>query len=70
MVLGPPRSGKTSSVVIPALLAAPGAAVSTATKPDKLRATWRSRAALGHAARYRTTQDVEATSYHLRLCNG
>jgi type IV secretion system protein VirD4 len=47
MVLGPPRSGKTSSVVIPALLAAPGAAISTATKPDVLRATWRSRAALG-----------------------
>jgi type IV secretory pathway TraG/TraD family ATPase VirD4 len=47
MVLGPPRSGKTSSVVIPALLAAPGAAISTATKPDVLRATWRSRAQLG-----------------------
>jgi type IV secretion system protein VirD4 len=47
MVLGPPRSGKTSMVVIPALLAAPGAAVSTATKPDVLRATWRARCELG-----------------------
>jgi type IV secretion system protein VirD4 len=47
MVLGPPRSGKTSSVVIPAMLAAPGAAVSTATKQDVLAATWRSRAQLG-----------------------
>jgi type IV secretion system protein VirD4 len=47
MVLGPPRSGKTSSVVVPALLAAPGAAISTTTKPDVLRATWRSRAELG-----------------------
>ncbi len=47
MVLGPPRSGKTSMVVIPALLGAPGAAVSTATKPDVLRASWRSRARLG-----------------------
>jgi type IV secretory pathway TraG/TraD family ATPase VirD4 len=47
MVLGPPRSGKTSSVVIPALLAAPGAAISTTTKPDVLRATWRSRSELG-----------------------
>jgi hypothetical protein len=28
-------------------LAAPGAAISTATKPDVLRATWRSRAQLG-----------------------
>ena len=47
MVLGPPRSGKTSSVVIPAMLAAPGAAISTATKPDVLAATWRARAQVG-----------------------
>jgi len=47
MVLGPPRSGKTSSVVIPSLLAAPGAALSTSTKPDVMHATWRSRAELG-----------------------
>ena len=47
MVLGPPRSGKTSTVVIPAMLAAPGAAVSTATKPDVLAATWRARAEVG-----------------------
>jgi type IV secretory pathway TraG/TraD family ATPase VirD4 len=47
MVLGPPRSGKTSTVVIPAMLAAPGPAVSTATKPDVLEATWRARAQIG-----------------------
>jgi len=47
MVLGPPRSGKTSNIVIPAMLAAPGAAVSTATKPDVLAATWRARAHMG-----------------------
>ena len=47
MVLGPPRSGKTSMVVVPALLAAPGAAVATATKPDVLLASWRARAQLG-----------------------
>src|SRR5665811_128647 len=47
MVLGPPRSGKTSSVVIPAVLAAPGAAVATATKPDVLDATWRARSQVG-----------------------
>jgi len=34
-------------VVIPALLAAPGAVVSTATKPDVLRASWQARAQLG-----------------------
>jgi type IV secretion system protein VirD4 len=47
MVLGPPRSGKTSSVVIPAMLSAPGAAVSTATKRDVLQTTWRSRSEIG-----------------------
>ncbi len=39
LVLGPPRSGKTSGVVIPSLLACPGACVSTSTKPDVLHAT-------------------------------
>jgi len=47
MVLGPPRSGKTSAVIIPALLAAPGAAISTSTKPDVMAATMRARAELG-----------------------
>jgi len=47
MVIGPPRSGKTSEVVIPALLACPGAAVSTSTKPDVLRATLRARQETG-----------------------
>jgi hypothetical protein len=47
LVLGPPRSGKTSTVVIPALLAAPGAVVSTATKGDVLAASWRARARVG-----------------------
>lgn len=39
LVLGPSRSGKTSSLVIPNVLTAPGAVVSTSTKPDVLRAT-------------------------------
>ncbi|MHB1447104.1 MAG: type IV secretory system conjugative DNA transfer family protein [Acidimicrobiales bacterium] len=43
LVLGPPRSGKTSSVVVPNLLVAPGAAVSTSTKPDVLSVTGRIR---------------------------
>jgi hypothetical protein len=47
MVLGPPRSGKTSAVMIPALLGAPGAAISTSTKPDVMRATRRARSELG-----------------------
>lgn len=47
MVLGPPRSGKTSAVMIPALLGASGPVVSTSTKPDVMRATMRAREELG-----------------------
>lgn len=39
LLLGPPRSGKTSAVIIPAVLAHTGAVVSTSTKPDVARAT-------------------------------
>lgn len=52
LVLGPPRSGKTSEVVIPAVLAAPNAVVSTATKPDVMAATWRARAEIGEVWLY------------------
>lgn len=39
LVLGPPRSGKTSALIVPSLLVAPGPALSTSTKPDVLHAT-------------------------------
>jgi type IV secretion system protein VirD4 len=48
MVLGPPRSGKTSSIVIPCVLDAPAAVVSTSTKPDVLAATIHARWQLGN----------------------
>jgi type IV secretory pathway TraG/TraD family ATPase VirD4 len=47
MVLGPPRRGKTSAVMIPAVMAAAGAVVSTSTKPDVMRATVEVRAEVG-----------------------
>jgi type IV secretion system protein VirD4 len=47
MILGPPRSGKTSSLIIPNVLAANGPVVSTSTKPDVLDATVGARATLG-----------------------
>ena len=47
LVLGPPRSGKTSSLVVPNVLAAPGAVVSTSTKPDVLAATYAERNKMG-----------------------
>src|SRR6185437_727931 len=39
LVLGPPRSGKTSSLVIPNILLSDGPVVSTSTKPDVMQAT-------------------------------
>ncbi|MCW2787318.1 MAG: type secretion protein [Marmoricola sp.] len=39
LVLGPPRSGKGLHVVINAILDAPGAVVTTATRPDNIAAT-------------------------------
>ncbi len=47
LVLGPPRSGKTSSLVVPNVLAAPGPVVVTSTKLDVLQSTLASRCALG-----------------------
>ncbi len=49
MVLGPPRSGKTSAIMIPALMACSGAAISTSTKPDVMRATLAARSEIGQA---------------------
>jgi type IV secretion system protein VirD4 len=47
LVLGPPRSGKTSGVAIPNVLAAPGPVVTTSTKPDVMAATLSGRRQLG-----------------------
>lgn len=47
LVLGPPRSGKTSALIIPSLLTAWGPAVSTSTKIDVLHATAQARSRHG-----------------------
>lgn len=39
VVVGPPRSGKGLHVVVPSILDAPGAVVTTSTRPDNLAAT-------------------------------
>ena len=49
MVLGPPRSGKTSAVMIPAVMSALGPVVSTSTKPEVMRASVGARSELGQA---------------------
>lgn len=47
LVLGPSRSGKTSSIIVPNVLVAPGPVLSTSTKADVLRQTAGLRARLG-----------------------
>ncbi len=47
LVLGPPRSGKTSSLIIPNLLVSPGPVVATSTKPDVAHATQAARSRIG-----------------------
>ncbi|HET9692487.1 MAG TPA: type IV secretory system conjugative DNA transfer family protein, partial [Acidimicrobiales bacterium] len=47
LVLGPPRAGKTTALVVPNVLGAPGPVICTSTKPDVLAATAAARAARG-----------------------
>lgn len=47
LLIGPPRSGKGLHVVINAILDAPGAVVTTSTRPDNLTATLKARSAEG-----------------------
>ena len=47
LVLGPPRSGKTMDVIIPAVLSASGPVISTATKPEVMEATMFARGEIG-----------------------
>ncbi len=49
LVLGPPRSGKTTCLIIPAVALHPGPAVATSTKADVLSATIRHRTPYGQA---------------------
>jgi type IV secretion system protein VirD4 len=50
LVVGPPRSGKGLHLVIPCLLDAPGAVVTTSTRPDTLAVTMDARARVGPVA--------------------
>jgi type IV secretion system protein VirD4 len=49
LLLGPPRAGKTSSVIIPSLISHTGPAISTSTKTDVVAATIGVRGADGQA---------------------
>ncbi|MCL2489146.1 MAG: TraM recognition domain-containing protein [Propionibacteriaceae bacterium] len=50
LLIGPPRSGKGLHIVINAILDAPGAVVTTSTRPDNLTATMTARKAHGPVA--------------------
>ena len=50
LLLGPPRSGKGFHIVIPFIVDAPGAVVTTSTRPDNLTATLRTRERVGPVA--------------------
>lgn len=50
LLVGPPRSGKGHHIVIPFILDAPGAVLTTSTRPDNLAATLRARERLGPVA--------------------
>ncbi|WP_107706205.1 TraM recognition domain-containing protein [Nocardioides allogilvus] len=50
LVIGPPRSGKGLHLVINAILDAPGAVVTTSTRPDNIAATIRARQKRGPVA--------------------
>jgi type IV secretion system protein VirD4 len=67
LILGPPRSGKTTGAVIPNVLAAPGAVVSTSTKPDVVRATLAHRATLGTCWLFDPTGSVSTPEGAVRL---
>ncbi len=60
LVIGPPRSGKTTGLVVPNVLAAPGAVISTSTKPDVLAATLPARSGLGRCWLFDPTGTVQA----------
>ena len=62
LLLGPPRSGKTSGVIIPALLSHIGPAVSTSTKPDVARATQTARRRDGRVWMFNPTGEPSDTA--------
>jgi type IV secretion system protein VirD4 len=58
LVIGPSRSGKTYCLVIPNIQLAPGAVVSTSTKPDVMRATAAARLQQGCAFLYDPSGEI------------
>ena len=66
LLLGPPRSGKGLHVVINSILDAPGAAITTATRPDNIAATLTGRQRRGPVAVFDPQRLVEGLPAGLR----
>ena len=60
LVLGPPRSGKTASIVVPNVLAAAGPVLTASTKPDVLFATRLARGRWGDCRLFDPSATIEA----------
>lgn len=63
LVLGPPRSGKTSCIVIPSILSALGPVVSTSTKPEVMIRTAPARSRAGELMLYDPTGTVDRPAH-------
>jgi type IV secretion system protein VirD4 len=67
LVLGPTRSGKTSSLLVPNVLLAHNAVVTTSTKDDIARATSSQRAGVGHVLLFDPSGTVDPPPGVLRV---
>jgi type IV secretion system protein VirD4 len=67
LVLGPSRSGKTSSLVIPNILLAEGPVVSTSTKRDVMAATASARTRQGWAFLFDPSGEIECPAHVQRV---
>jgi len=67
MVIGPPRSGKTSGIVVPTILSCNGPLLCTSTKTDVLVDTIKVRSQLGHCWLFDPTGTVEVPQGAHRL---
>lgn len=66
LLIGPPRSGKGAHIVINTILDAPGAVVTTSTRPDNLTATLLARQKIGPVAVFDPQQLAEGVPAGLR----
>ncbi len=66
LLLGPPRSGKTSGVIVPGVIAHSGPVVCTSTKPDVLNATGQARERSGRLWVFDPTGSSPADGRQLR----